>query len=282
MMSDVFKVQGFTAPLIIHHSLLRYFTVFSIFLLTAASSFGQSLDDVKKFLAQRDLNKIEKYLENPNDRTSGKKIHVWEYLRELNADYEEGVCYFEIVVPDTENVAINIVYTYRITLIANKKNIIFYELSEKKYKEDTEDMIPYFETISKFRDDKAFGNLKILFTRTFLKELNEAELFNEDIVYGHHCGIAGIDPDEKLEIDRLVQKKNRKSLLNWLQSTNTEKQVYAVDGFYQLKTSGVKLTDKEINLINQILKKKGTIQVCYGCISTNEEISTVTKGFMFE
>ena len=155
-------------------------------------------------------------------------------------------------------------------------------LAEKKFKQIKEnEWFDYLSTIDEYQDDSLFKFLKVKFTEAFKIPLNETQLFNNSIVFGMACGRVGIDPDEKVEIDNLVRAKDRKSLRRWLQSTNVEKQIYGVSGFYQLRQKGLTLTSDELNMINAIITKKGTIYVCSGCDHSRQEIASVVKGFKF-
>jgi hypothetical protein len=65
--------------------------------------------------------------------------------------------------------------------------------------------------------------------------------------------------------------------LNWLKSTNSEKQLYAVEGVLKLIKSGSKFSKQELDLFSKVTNKKGTIKVCHGCIYSTQEISEIIK-----
>jgi len=89
-------------------------------------------------------------------------------------------------------------------------------------------------------------------------------------------GFAGVNPDGRQQIDQWVRNKNKNALLNWLKSTNTEKQIYAVDGLSQLKKLGVKIADEELLIMKFVTTKSGTIRVCSGCIYSPDDIGVAT------
>ena len=124
--------------------------------------------------------------------------------------------------------------------------------------------------------------LRQSFIKSFDGELNETELFIDDLVYGQACGIIGEDPKEKMIIDNLVATKNKEELFRWLKSTNFEKQIYAVDGLFQLKGGGETFSSEEIEIINKVLCKKGTIFHCRGCVHSWKDVRMVTYKFKFE
>jgi hypothetical protein len=249
-------------------------------LLWASSILGQVQMDVNKVLVTKDFIAFKKYADNLTDRD--KRISAyWECLRDLTTDYKEGVLYFKKSVQDKENPAISSVYTFRITLITTEKQIAYYELSEQKNKKVVDNWKPYYETIDKFRDDSAYNDFRKSFQTIFQTDIDESELFVEDFVYGQHCGYAGINPEGQQQIDEFVKNKNKDILLKWLQSTNTEKQIYAIDGLHQLKNLGVKLEGQELKMIQFVMNKNGTMHVCSGCMYSQQEISHVTKKFKF-
>lgn len=247
-------------------------------LLWTSSIIGQVQNDVKKVLETKDFVAFKKYTDNLSNNENTISSH-WECLRDLTTDFQEGVFIFEKSVPDKDNPAIGSVYTFRMTIITTKTKIAYYELSEEKNKKVGNDWKPYYETIDKFKDDKAFDNLKASFKNIFLSDLNENELFVTDFVYGSHCGYGGINPKGRQQIDEWVKSKNKTEILKWLKSVNTEKQVYAIDGLYQLNKAGITLTEEEVIIINYVCSKNGTMFVCSGCIHSLQDIRSMTKNF---
>ncbi len=232
----------------------------------------QVQNDVKNILSTKDFVTFKKYA----DKLSNSH---WENLRDLTTDFKEGVFIFEKSVPDNDNPAISSVYTFRVNIITTKTQIAFYELREEKNKKVGNVWEPYYDSIDKFKDEKLYDSLKNSFKGIFQTEINENELFVTDFVYGEYCGFAGVNPKGRQQIDEWVTNKNKTALLKWLKSTNTEKQIYAVDGLCQLKKAGTKLTNEEMKMINFVTKKSGTIYVCSGCIHSRDDIIRVTKKF---
>ncbi|MDI9862345.1 hypothetical protein [Flectobacillus roseus] len=127
-----------------------------------------------------------------------------------------------------------------------------------------------------------FTLLRQSFFKSFDGELNETELFIDDLVYGQACGFIGEDPKEKMIIDNLVATKNKEELFKWIKSTSFEKQIYAVDGLFQLKQSGTIYSAEELTIIKNVLNKKGTIFHCSGCVHSWTDVKRVTYKFKFE
>ena len=65
---------------------------------------------------------------------------------------------------------------------------------------------------------------------TYNDKVNPKELFLTSIVYGASCGIAGTPPEYQDKLMVLLRAKDYKTLLSWLRSPNTEKQLYALIG----------------------------------------------------
>ncbi len=260
------------------HLMNRQLLTILIGLIWTSNLLGQVQNDVKKVLDSKDFVTFKKYADNLSNREKNISSR-WESLRDLTTDFQEGVFIFEKSVPSKDNPAVSSVYTFKATIISTKTIIVYYELSEQKNKKFGNDWVPYYELIDKFKDNKAFDSLRVSFRSIYQTDLNENELFVIDFVYGSHCGFAGVNPTGRNQIDDWVAAKNKTELLKWLKSTNTEKQVYAVDGLYQLKKVGVKLTEEEVKIINKVCNKKGTLYVCSGCIHSRQDISSVTKKF---
>lgn len=258
----------------------RLFITVLIGLLGINNSFGQIQNEVNKILKKKDFVALKKYVDNLSNQDKDIGSH-WECLRDLTNDYKEGVLIFQISASHNDNPAISTVHTYKVTIITTETTIVQYELSERKSKKVGNDWEIYFDPIDKFKDEKALAALKISFKSIFHTELNEDELFITDFVYGDHCGIAGVSPQGRKQVEIFVAKKNKNELLKWLQSTNTEKQVYAVDGLYQLKKLGIEMTGEELKTIRFIINKSGTMYVCSGCFHNREKIKSVTRKFKF-
>ena len=260
------------------HKLMNRLLITLIALLATTNLPGQVQNDAKKILATKDFLAFKNFADNLSNRDKRISSH-WECLRDLTTDFQEGVFIIENSAQDKNNPGINFIYTYRVTVVTTKTKIAFYELTEMKNKKVGNDWEPYYAPIDKFTDEKLYNSLKNAFRGLFKTELNERELFVTDLVYGEHCGFAGTNPKGRQQVDAWVANKNRNELLKWLKSTNTEKQIYAVDGLYQLKNVWTQLNDEEIKMINFVTKKNGTVNVCSGCIHSRDDIRDVTKKF---
>jgi hypothetical protein len=135
------------------------------------------------------------------------------------------------------------------------------------------------DTIYNYCDNILLQKLKSSYTRKYSTELNEEDLLNFSLIYGDACGYAGKPPAGKMFIDSLVKINDKKSLLKWLISINAEKQIYALEGYNQLKQKGTILEKNELEYIKLILLKKGTINVCDGCDIGRKEIGEVVTKF---
>ncbi len=237
---------------------------------------GRKLKEIRKILSGKNFSKLQQYNETAPD--GNKRLSAWNCLRDLIGTYREGLFYFENAIPDKTNPAICTINTFRVVFIVTANKLIYYEIGEKRYTGQT---LFHFTLIEKYKNEIEYNGLKNAFRNIYSEELNEQELFIESIVYGEYCGFAGTNPKEKDMIDDFVKNKDKEKLLTWLRSTNTEKQIYAVDGFCRLDNLGLKLTEQEMKMIFSVLSKKGTINTCHGCILCNKEITDVVSKFKF-
>jgi hypothetical protein len=244
-------------------------------------AFSQIEKVADKMLLTKDFIRFEKFADSLNKSKGNIRSH-WEYKRELVQGYWEGVFYFEKYVKDKFNPAISSVYGFRVNLIATDSVIIYFDLGEKKNQKVDKEWVPYYESMDHFKNDSLFSVLNNSFIKTFRADLNFSELFNLSIVYSDGgCGYVGTLSKEKMQLDTLVMKKDLVSLRKWLGSSNTETQLYAVDGFHRLKKEGVLLTPMDLEMINAVLQKKGTVQTCSGCMYGLDEINRLAKDFKF-
>ena len=254
--------------------------ILAILLFPTHTLFGQLQTDIKNILATKDFLSLKKYADN----LSSKQIHIkayWEIEREIATGYEERILVVEESVPEKKDPNVSTVYTFRINLLSTGKTILFYDLMERKSKKVNSGWVEYYLTIDTYQNDSLFKKLAATFFESFGGQFKREELFTDSIVFGSRCDDAGIDPFEKMYLDHFTEVKDKTSLLKWLQSTNVETQLYAAEGFYKLKKAGYKIKDTELLFIRNVLKKKGTVRTCSGCIYSREEIQQIAKDFKF-
>lgn len=263
------------------HLMNRHFITMLVGLLWTSNIFGQVQNDVKEVLSKKDFVSFSSFVDTLSSRENKITCH-WTIFRDLTADFKEGVFYITKSVPDSKNPGISSVYTFRVRLLTMDKTIIYYDLSEKRNKKVKKEWVPYYDTLDYYKNDSLFTLLRQSFFKSFDGELNETELFIDDLVYGQACGFIGEDPKEKMIIDNLVATKNKEELFKWIKSTSFEKQIYAVDGLFQLKQSGTIYSAEELTIIKNVLNKKGTIFHCSGCVHSWTDVKRVTYKFKFE
>jgi hypothetical protein len=249
-------------------------------LLWTGSASGQVEQEVNAILKTKDFVKFKAFTDSLTDRNEGIAGH-WTILRDLAGDFREGVFSFERSVPDSENEAVSTIYRFSVNVIMTETTLVYYELAAIKNKRSEDGWVPYRDPIDRFHDEQALADLNAAFKAIFLTDLDEQALFTEGPVYGKRCGNIGIDTEGRQQLNKMVARKDKAALVKWLQSGNTEKQVYAVDGLYQLKELGVQLTAEELRMIHYVSNKKGTVHICFGCIHDREEIRIVTEQFDF-
>ena len=252
----------------------------TILVLTLQAS-GQSIKEIKQLLADKDFEAFKTYIDtaskkytrvNPNSNVRA----IWELKRDLTETYQECVIDADESLPSEDEPNISTVQRYRINVLATSKEIIYYDFAEKEGNGPSwNDFI--LNITDSYRNDTLLADLKRDFFKTYKDSINQQELFNNSNVYGSACSIVGQKPEMREENDVIVENKNIQLLTKWLKSTNTERQVYGIDGLYQLKKKGYELTTEQVRLINIIKKKKGNLNICRGCIYSSDKISNIVK-----
>jgi hypothetical protein len=231
-------------------------------------------------LALKDIQSLKKHANN----LSNKNSHIttyWEVEREIATGFQEIILIVEESVPDKKDPNYSTVYTFRINLLSTGNTILFYDLKKLKSKKANNKWVEYYPTIDTYENGTLFKKLETTFFNDFGGQLKRQMLFIDSIVYGARCGFVGIDPFEKMHLDHFVKRKDKTSLLTWLQSTNVETQLYAVEGFYKLKKAGYQIKESELLYIKNVLKKKGAVRTCSGCLYGRKEIQQIAKKFEF-
>lgn len=249
-------------------------------ILCAGNVRGQIQDNVLAALESRNFTAFKEFSDSLTNREKGIRSY-WELLRDLTPDFQEGVFIVEKTVPDEHNPNVSLTSSFKVKLLAGKTQIVSYELSEQKYRKVADQWEAYEETIAGFEDTPLIEELNASFRTLFHTELNAQDLFSTELVYGEHCGFAAMYPEGRYQIIQFVKNGNREELLKWLKSPNSEKQVYAVDGLFQLYKQGTQPTQEELDIIAFVRHKNGRIQVCQGCLHTKNEIRSVLVKFNF-
>jgi hypothetical protein len=257
---------------------MKLLTIIFIFIIIDRS-YGQLPYGFVKILESRSYQKLEKF----NDTCRDKHLsRYWSQFRELCGGYYEGIYTLEKSIPEVENPAISTVYTYRARVLTDKNEILYCEFGEKKNKKMNGEWIPYYTSILNYQNESAYDSLKRCFYKTYGASFDPNGLFIDTIVYGKWCGIAGRDPNKRQELLLLIENTDTISLTKWLQSTNTETQLYGVEGFYELKRQKhIRMPERILIMIKAIKNKKGYISVCSGCIFSSMSIKEALAEFRF-
>ena len=249
-----------------------FFSLALGFLLTNAHA-QIDIEEVKAILATKYFNAFDDLYKKSAELELARS-HIF---REVIPKYREGVFFFPKHTKNrTKRVKLSI-ENFRVRLITYENNIIFYELSEERYRENYD----FYFTLEKYKDEKAFLLFKKEFKSLFQTEMNEKELFVTNFAYGTNCGYDGMPPKGEFQKQQFVARKDKNALIIWLKSTNTEKQLYALSGLYELKKSGCQFSPEEKHLIKIVRNKKGKIFYCTGCTYFLEDIKFITEKFKF-
>ncbi len=212
--------------------------------------------------------------------TKKSTFYKTHYNRDIVNDYQEGV--WKINHKKSYDSLTN-AFTfsnYKIKVLNYKGKIFYFEFSKKIGKKVKRKWEYRFETLAIYKDSLIFDTLKSKFLDVYGLQLNENELFMEDVFYGSFCGNrVSYELPERTIIENYVLMKDKESLMKLAKSTNTEKQLFAIDGLMQLKEKGVALTNSELAIIKLILSKSGTIQTCAACLYQMKSIKAATYKF---
>lgn len=258
----------------------KHFATLLLVILWAGNIRAQIQDDVLQVLKPGNFTAFKQFSDSLTNREKGIRSY-WELLRDLTPDFQEGVFIVEKSVRDEHDPNVSLTSSFKVKLLAGKTQIVSYELSELKYRKVADQWEAYEETIARFEDTPLLEELNYSFRALFRTELDTQDLFSTELVYGEHCGFAGTYPEGRYEIVQFVKNGNKEELLKWLKSPNSEKQVYAVDGLFQLYKQGTKPTQEELDIIAFVRHKNGRIQVCHGCMHTKDDIRSVLVKFNF-
>ncbi|RYG29874.1 MAG: hypothetical protein EOO01_37585 [Chitinophagaceae bacterium] len=229
----------------------------------------------------KDLSYIKSYQEQQHKEFDPGDLVIF-YYRTLCGDFSEGLYTYRRRQPNDDQYMLK----FQIKVITRKGKIIYCSIGEEDVrprsperdgsKEDVDHRDRYIER-AQYKDSGSYADLEQSFRETYIADLNVEALFNERIYYGVFCGLGGIAPDERLTMDTIVSAGDHQTLTAWLQSTNTETQLYGVYGCMKLKRKGLALSPLERQLVAAISKKIGTAQNCAYCDFGSSDIRSIIK-----
>jgi hypothetical protein len=256
------------------HSFFRVLFA-SALLLSAHTLPAQTLANIRELLHKRDFTAFQSYIDSvpvmPVEGRGPVRAH-WQQLRDLTPSCQEGVVIISERITGRKQQL-----THLIALLVSGNGIICYRLLEEDSLGEANE---WKEPVDSFRSETGMAELKAAFQQVYGAPLDESDLFGSH-PYGTACDADGAPPRMRYIQALLVEEKDIATLNNWLASANSEKQVYAVDGLYQLKQKGYILTAEQERLIGIIKNKRGTISVCRGCIRDNVPVRDILSGFVF-
>lgn len=201
-------------------------------------------------------------------QADNSKAH-WHYLRDVSPDHKEGVVDFEYQAPR------GYYHSFQLQLLCYRSNLIYYKLSHLEYRQEKSGSVKYYEPIDQYQDTKGFEQFQRSFRSVFHTSPHDSDLFRTDIIYGQVCGASGGGPEHGNIAEQMRLLKSRASLVQWLQSANTEKQFHAINNLPGLGS----MADDEMKIITFVLRKNGTMKTCQGCFSKTKDISDVARFF---
>lgn len=252
---------------------MKLTTLIITFFLTA-QVIAQPVQKIKQLLKYKKFVPLNSYIDKP------QKSNVnfgWETLRTIVGDYQEGIIKIEENVPANDGTGGNI-NNYRVYLLADKNKIFYYKFIKIVYKnKGSEQWEKNEETIDSLKDNTEYSSFGNSFRQTYGDTLNHYDLFLTSIVYGSHCGFAGVNPEFMEQLNLLLLDKNVVLIRQWLKSANAEKQLYALKGYRILVNRGYNLTGEEKRIISIVEQKKGTVYTCSGCLYMHETFQDVVS-----
>lgn len=207
----------------------------------------QSIEGVYKFInGNPSLTKLTDYFKSPAETFAPRLMYI------NNRIISEGI--------DQSEICIEIGSTTYDFNILTRSDTIFYLQSRTWHKDSV---------LFEYRNDTLLTNCIKQhndFYQTSIDILNENSFITEKFVYGFGCGWAGTEPVKRNELNFLLSKQDYQIISQWLRSMNPEIQAYGLEGMYMLSKSGLKLTLKDIEIMEYLVNKPFNIYACRGCI----------------
>jgi len=253
---------------------MKQIKILFLVIITLISCSEESSNPIIENCESFNYSKLEKSLDEYKTNSNEKNKNNWNVVleREIVDGFIEKIINYWNETQDENNEYIYHSTSYRIKIIEKNNKICFYEISKTNgifSEKVTENIIRKSTT-------KKLNVLNEIYKKVYKSEMDFKGLFQTNIVYGSHCGSAGVNPIYKTKLDKLIKERDIVTLIKWLKSSTTEIQLYAIEGIFELKDQ--MNIDKEIfDLITIIENKKGNAYVCLGCIHRYEKITKIVS-----
>ncbi|MEZ4805303.1 MAG: hypothetical protein R2852_07430 [Bacteroidia bacterium] len=254
---------------------IRSSTLF-LFLLCSISLLGQVKTELTRILRANNFIQFEHYTDSLlkcEDRIDFQMV----INRDLAPGFKELI--FRFYARDSSSNK----KTYWVTLLASKTQIAYYEINELNMIEQKDKRKRNLTSLIEHKDKILYSKFIDSFKRIFGVKPKESELFREQGIELGGCGYAGKVSKNQKRFNRWIRHKKKNKVLRYLKSPNSERQVSAIRGLYMMQKMGknLRLSQKELQMINYVKNKSGTIFFCSGCTFGREEIKESTKSYKF-
>lgn len=166
--------------------------IFILFFLTA-QVLAQPIEKIKQHLKDKNFSALNNYINNP---PKSNVSFSWELQRTIVGDYAEGIIKIEEKLPSNNGTGGNFINNYSVYVLTAKDKIFYYRFIKSIYKyKNPEQREHNEETMDSLRDDIEYSSFENAFRQVYNNNLDYNDLFLTSIVYGSHCGIAGINPE---------------------------------------------------------------------------------------
>ena len=233
-----------------------------LFTLISKNILAVTIEEIIKVLDKKDYSTFERYIEKRN--SSSHCSDPGEIRkREILTHYHEIIVPVLIFIPTPNGKHEGDCTYYVINLLTYDNKIIKYEFYSKQF-DDSE--IKNYKLIKEYSNQHELGGFETAYKENYYRTISSGELFDVSTTYGSHCGIMGINPKTRTELEDYILSKNATELFSWLTSPNYEKKLYAYEGYRALIQSGYKTTTNEKTLLDDLKTFKGLVRTCSGCM----------------
>lgn len=260
--------------------MIRRAHIFLIFFILIWVDAVANIDSLRTLLLERNFVTVNKYVHALNNEKNTSAAYL-TYNNLQDSTYSTTIQVQTWMTIDS--IGISEVHRYHISLIHNPDSIFYCKMLDNgiaHIKNNFEATIQ--NEILLYINDIKIREIINKYYVNYSYEKKIHDLFNHRIIYGG-CTRGGGNSDQIMIY--LVDIIDTNTLFTWLFSTNTELQVYAVEGFYRLEKKGIKITDQQWQIISMIKNKTGCLKVCNGCIGgiyRCAEIQEACKKFKFK
>lgn len=248
---------------------------FLLLLGVSSPAFSQHTKEVLRLVKEGNFRALEAYI-----KINATRLHTMEWVikRTVVDSFQEAVLRVSEMLPAPAGAIASPISNLEVKMLSGTNRLVYYSYSGSTTEYLGKDKFSITnELADNFMNKPVYWQFQQSFRQVYAADVKWTDLFLTDIEFGDNCGFAGMSPGQMVRLQSVLAQKEADSIRSWLQSANTETQLYAIVGLRIMQLYGYRLTAAEKRMVASVRTKKGKVNTCSGCMVSEESPGEVVK-----